>query len=310
MDNKFALGISLGVLPTEEIFFSLAAAGISCVEISVLGEGRERLLPESENIRAMARRYGICLWSMHLPFGREEMNFCAPDAEERERTLALQKENLRVAHALGIERVVVHGGIPLPQTERKKYFAIAKKNIALLQTEASRLGITVCVETLMPSCIGRNSREILEILDAHPDLRVCLDPNHLLGESHEELIRRIGNRIVTTHISDYDFLNERHWMPGEGKIDWPRLIAALRTVGCEGPLLYEVSPFKTPQSIDRRALSFADYKENHCFLLMEQTPKAIGIPNKEICENSTFAKFCLQTYGVTYDGNGKFKEDI
>ena len=81
MDNKFALGISLGVLPTEEIFSSLAAAGISCAEISVLGEGRERLLPESENIRAMARRYGICLWSMHLPFGREEMNFCAPDAE-------------------------------------------------------------------------------------------------------------------------------------------------------------------------------------------------------------------------------------
>ena len=295
------LGISLGRFPTDEIFASLAEAGIGCVEISILGEEIERLLPESENIRAMAKRHGICLWSMHLPFGRETMNLCAPDAAERERTLALQIKHLGIAHALGIERVVIHGGIPLPQTEREKYFELAKKNIAALQVEASRLGITVCVETLMPSCIGRNSSEILEILDMHPDLRVCLDPNHLLGEDHVGLIRRIGDRIVTTHISDYDFIDERHWLPGEGKIDWPKLIGALASVGYQGPILYEVNPWKTPPTIERRPLSLADYRENYEKLLKKEMPMAIGSPIESVCKEKSFASFYLQTYGLPYE---------
>ena len=191
--ERNALGLSCGRYPTEEIFAAYAAAGIEAMELSLMGEGEyTRLGKEAASIRSMAMRHGVVLWSMHLPFGRETMNFCAPDERVREATMREQIENLRIAHSLGIKNVVVHGGIPLPQTEREKYFAIAKENIALLQAEASRLGITVCVETLMPSCIGRNSDEILAILSAHPDLRVCLDPNHLLGETHTALIRALA----------------------------------------------------------------------------------------------------------------------
>ena len=299
--EKNALGIYMNVLPTEEIFAACARAKISCLEISILGDGIAALLPESENIRALAKKYGICLWSMHLPFGRETKNFCAPDEDERKRTLAMQIENLKIAHALGIERVVVHGGIPLPQTERKKYFAIARESIRILQEEASRLGIAVCVETLMPSCIGRNSSEILEILSAHPDLRVCLDANHLLGENHADLIRRLGNRIVTTHISDYDFIDERHWLPGEGKIDWPLIMKTLGEVGYEGPILYEVNPWKTPETIERRPLTFSDYRENYEALMRGEIPNPIGKPIKSICKEKNFASFYLQTYGLPYE---------
>ena len=299
--EKNALGIYMNVLPTEEIFAACTRAKISCLEISILGEEIASLLPESENIRALAKKYGICLWSMHLPFGRETKNFCAPDAGERERTLAMQIENLKIAHALGIERVVIHGGIPLPQTERKKYFAIAKENIRILQEEASPLGITVCVETLMPSCIGRNSRELLEILSAHPDLRVCLDTNHLLGENHADLIRRLGNRIVTTHISDYDFIDERHWLPGEGRIDWPLIMETLAKVGYEGPILYEVNPWKTPETIERRPLTLSDYRENYEALMREEIPKPIGTPIESVCKEKSFASFYLQTYGLPYE---------
>ena len=299
--KKNALGISMSVFPTEEIFAACAKAKISCLEISILGEELSRLLPESENIRAMAERYGICLWSMHLPFGREEKNLCAPDKAERERTLAMQIENLKTVHALGIRRAVIHGGIPLPQTEREKYFEIAKQNIAALQAEASRLGITICVETLMPSCIGRNSRELLEILSAHPDLRVCLDTNHLLGEDHADLIRRIGDRIVTTHISDYDFIDERHWLPGEGRIDWPLIMKTLDEVGYEGPILYEVSPWKTPATIERRPVELTDYRENYEALMRREFPKPIGKPIESICKEKNFASFYLQTYGLPYE---------
>ena len=300
-EMKNPLGVSIGVYPTETLFAEIAAAGITHIELSPRDEDYCRLYEESGNIRTMAKRHGLTLWSLHLPFGRESMNLCAPDESERKRTLAMQIENLHGAHALGIDKVILHGGIPLPQTERKKYFAIARENIGALQTEASRLGITVCVESLAPSCIGRNAEELLSILSEHPDLRVCLDTNHLYGHFQASLIRAIGKRIVSTHLSDCDFLDERHWLPGEGEIDWPAVMEALCEVGYEGPLLYEVSPFHTPATIERRALTFADYKKNYLSLINKKAPKAIGVPKKEICEEKNFDKFCLQTYNISYE---------
>ncbi len=300
-ESKNPLGVSIGVYPMEEIFAEIAAAGIKYIELSLHGEDYRRIFAECEGIRAMAERHGLLLWSVHLRFGRETINLCAPDGAERERTLERQIEDLRGASALGVKHVILHGGIPLPQTERKKYFAIAKENIARLQTEASRLGITVCVESLMPSCIGRNAEELLSILSAHPDLRVCLDTNHILGTDHVELIRALGKKIVTTHISDYDFSEERHWMPGEGRLDWPSLTAALDEVGYEGPILYEVNPFRTPKTIERRPLCFRDYRENYVSLLNKKTPTPIGKPIQKVCEEETFANFCLQTYNIEYE---------
>lgn len=39
-------------------------------------------------------------------------------------------------------------------------------------------------------------------------------------------------------------LKERHWLPGEGKINWKELIAALDSCGYSGVWMYEVNPEK------------------------------------------------------------------
>ena len=50
----------------------------------------------------------------------------------------------------------------------------------------------------------------------------------------------MGKKIVTVHISDYDFIDERHWIPGTGKIDWKELISLLKAIDYEGPFMNEV----------------------------------------------------------------------
>ena len=71
-----------------------------------------------------------------------------------------------------------------------------------------------------------------------------------------------GNKIVTTHVSDYDFVNERHWLPGEGKIDWQELLSTFKAVEYSGPWLYEMS-FACPKTIYReRDLTFEDFVRN------------------------------------------------
>jgi sugar phosphate isomerase/epimerase len=70
---------------------------------------------------------------------------------------------------------------------------------------------------------------------------VCFDTNHLLSEDLCEFIEKVGDKIVSTHISDYDFVNERHWLPGEGKIDWQKLINELKKVNYNEMWLYELN---------------------------------------------------------------------
>lgn len=266
MKYNFPLGISIGVYPTEALFQRIGAAGIRYIELAPHDDDYRKIFADAENIRDMARNAGVVIRSLHLPFG-DRLNFCTPDPSDREETMRVQSEMIRGTAALGAKYAIAHGGIPYPQTEREKYLPIAKDNIAALQSEASALGVHICVESLLPSCIGRNARELLYILSAHPDLRVCFDPNHLFGESHEALLYAVGKRVAAVHFSDYDGLDERHWMPGEGVIDWRGIVRVLSEIGYEGPLLYEVNPFRTPKTIARRTLTFLDYKENHEALL-------------------------------------------
>ena len=66
--SKWPLAVSLCARthPTESDFFELAQAGIKTVERGYAYP----LYPdiEWENIQLLSRRYGVSLWSRHLPF--------------------------------------------------------------------------------------------------------------------------------------------------------------------------------------------------------------------------------------------------
>ena len=302
MKYDFSLGISLGIYPTQEIFNACGAARIRYIELAPHDDDYHRIFLDAEKMKKMAEDAGVVIRSLHLPFGMEKNNFSAPDAEERKRTLALQLRMIEGAAALGCEIAVVHSGSPVVQAERAICREQAKEALFALQNAASRLGVTVCVENLLPSCLGRNSAEVLELLSAHPDLRACFDANHLFGESHETFLSAVGEKLVNTHFSDYDYLDERHWMPGEGKADWPLIMKTLSAAKYGGPILYEVNPFRTPKTIARRALKFEDYRENHAALCRGEAPAPIGTPIEAECNACVFAERYFKNFGVRYEG--------
>jgi len=82
----------------------------------------------------------------------------------------------------------------------------------------------------------------LRLTEGIEGLAVCFDTNHLLTDSAERFIAGIGSRIVTLHVSDYDRIDERHWLPGRGVNDWNAIIGGLERVGYSGPWMFEVSP--------------------------------------------------------------------
>ena len=82
---------------------------------------------------------------------------------------------------------------------------------------------------------------------------INFDVNHLLWESHADFIANAGSRIITTHISDYDFVDERHFVPGDGKIDWKDFYARMEAAGYQGPYLFELG-----ESISGRVMPVAE----------------------------------------------------
>ena len=78
-------------------------------------------------------------------------------------------------------------------------------------------------------------------------------------------------------MSDYDFKDERHWLPGEGKIDWQTLYQDLKAVGFDGTWLYELNLSST-KTIDReKDLTAFDVKNNADEIFEGKKPTPHGV---------------------------------
>jgi len=261
--------------PTENDFIELAGAGIKAIELSYAYP----LYPEVEwnNIQKYSKQNGIALRSLHLPFEHQKTNPAHLDPAVRAETLRYDGELAKKAADIGVKVLVVHpSGEPIGEDERAESMKRSKEWLSKLTDFADTLDMRVAVENLPRTCLGRNAADMIELLE-DPRLYACFDTNHLLMDSHAELIKAVSGRIVTLHVSDYDFINERHWLPGEGKINWPELIAALERADYNGPWLYEVSriPEKT---IVRRQLVWRDFADNHAALMTGKQPERFGFP--------------------------------
>ncbi len=257
----FSIGLSsCGKVLNGELLHQYQAAGIGNLEISLPPQETETL--DYPALRRLADSFGVKLWSLHLPFYPFASNDISQPALA-EATVAYHGAIIARAAQAGIDTFVIHpSGEPIAEADRPARMACAKESLAKLAEVAAKYGAVICVEDLPRTCLGRDSDDILELLSADDRLRVCLDTNHLLKEDLVDFIHRVGDKIVTTHISDYDFVDERHWLPGEGGLDWQKVAAALEEVGYSGPWLYELG-FKAPASMSRpRDLNCEDFVNN------------------------------------------------
>lgn len=273
----FAIGLSSCSKEIDEaLFAAYKQAGIPHMELSADAEELSEL--DLQAVRTWADRYGIDLWSMHLPFS--PFYFLDPsDVEKGDVTLAYFRQFIRKGTAIGIRRFVVHPSAePIEETDRHARMECAKRTLAVLADFAAQFNAVIAVENLPRTCLGRDSKDILELLSAHDALRVCYDTNHLLGEDAVHFIEAVGDKIITTHVSDYDFLNERHWLPGEGKVDWQEILQALQKAGYTGPWLYELG-FKAPKTVNReRDLTCEDFVRNANELFAGESPTVHSTP--------------------------------
>ena len=247
---------------TEENFQSLRAAGVDAIEITQKLDGHLAL--DCKEVAALAEKYGIKLWSYHLPFSPFRIiDISSADAEVRKYTLDTLTGLIQKAADAGLDKFVIHAsGEPIEDAKREERMKYSMESLDHLAELAAREGAVIAVEDLPRTCLGNTSEDILRLISANDKLRVCLDTNHLLKEDNVRFVEAVGERIITLHVSDYDFIDEKHWLPGEGLNDWNAIYAALQRVNYKGVWMYELGR-KAPASMPRsRDLTFEDFVRN------------------------------------------------
>lgn len=259
----YRIGLSsCGFDLTEENFRKLEKSGIEAIEISLPWAQHDAIC--YQDLAEFSQRYHIDLWSYHLPFSsRMKIDISSADPEVRAKVVALHTKLIQKAAEIGIQRFVIHpSGEPIADIERSDRMQYAMESLDTLAETAHQCQAVLAVEDLPRTCLGNTAEEMLKLLGANDKLRACFDSNHLLVDSNRNFIQKIADKIITVHISDYDFVDEKHWLPGEGMIDWQEVYSLLQKVGYQGVWMYEIG-LKAPDTLPRsRDLTFEDFLRN------------------------------------------------
>lgn len=236
---------------SAERFKELKQAGIDAVELGIPpvdAASAADVRARARKIREWADSAGVEIWSVHIPFGKD-LDISSTPEEQRESAVRRILEILDVYAPLRPKKLVIHGSAeitsPIPLEERQARIAACRKSLAELAPKASAMDAQVALESLPRSCLGNTSEEVLTLIRGIDAVGVCIDTNHALQEKTEDFIRRVGSRVVTIHASDYDGIDEKHWLPGKGINNWTAIVQALQDVGYTGPFLFECQG--TPQ---------------------------------------------------------------
>jgi len=221
----------------------IAEAGVERVEIPFT-EGSFAYHDKTalaEAARLLAAESVICR-SVHLGF-ETDYDISSLDDSIRRRTVDDMKYGLSVAPILGAGMAVVHGSSePITDDERPRRLSAAGESLKELCEVGGRHGVRIALELLPRTCLGNTSAEALEIVEGLGESRIgfCVDVNHVnLREEPADVVRALGKRILTFHISDNDGVDEKHWFPFEGVIDWQSFMDAVREIGYGGQFIFE-----------------------------------------------------------------------
>lgn len=242
MKNCFGLSTCFYKECTQENWRQAAEAGFTDAELIFSRVMPiEQIVTRADHLHDILTGCGLKVSSVHLPFN-DKWDISDLDRERRHKNVEQLKLLLNWTGEKQIGIGVIHASFePIPDAERPERLLRAAEAIDLLSGHGAGEGVRLAVENLPRSCLGNCADELLLLTDRGTRAGICLDVNHLLKESHREFIEKAGPYLMTTHLSDYDRIDERHWFVGDGCIDWQELRGMLEGAGYEGRYVFELA---------------------------------------------------------------------
>ncbi|MBT3268744.1 sugar phosphate isomerase/epimerase [Candidatus Poribacteria bacterium] len=286
----FRPGASVPLAPgpaEDEMLAAVTGSGIPYVEVTYRPPCDDP--GWQAKLRASLADGGVNINTVHAPFGAP-VDISSEDEAVRATGVAVVEASIRYAEGVGAAILVVHGSMePIAPADRDKREALARASLLGLCARAADAGVRIAVELLPRTCLGNTPEGLRRLLDGVPTEQAgfCLDTNHLTPpwmaavrpdtDRERELldalggdlvypsllpgvVRSLADRLITLHVSDYNGIDERHWLPFRGVVDWAAFANALADVEFRGAFVYETR--FTPDGLaDLLAEALANYDD-------------------------------------------------
>ena len=203
-------------------------------------------------IRREMAECGLAFVDAHAPFGAMlDMN--CPVPEFRPQMLLRQKLALAIAADFGVTTITIHPGGDrfFPDVPLAKLWDFTRAALDELIPEAEKRGIAIAIENSMTR--GAAATAVVMFKDEYPTdtLGLCYDSGHAnvldRGRDYpsgmaydfwhavgcepvwdDRIIEKMLPQMISCHLHDNDGSVDSHSMPGEGNVNWQKIIPLLK----------------------------------------------------------------------------------
>ena len=232
--------------PVLEELASAAEMGFDYLELSMdPPRAHHEVVRKERKALVQALERAKMKLTCHLPIF---VNPADPTPSLREASLNEMLESLAVAADLKPLKVVIH-----PSTFRgPSLWAIdqlsryARKSFEAIVQKADDLGLCLCLENLFPALNSlADPDDFIDVFNRFPTLKMTLDIGHAnirsgKGCKSVDFIERFSDRICHIHASDNFGKGDDHLPIGTGTVDYPRIVTALKGIGYQETVTFEV----------------------------------------------------------------------
>jgi sugar phosphate isomerase/epimerase len=138
----------------------------------------------------------------------------------------------------------IHRGLSLFMIDQARRYAL--RSLEEIVEKADQLGVCLCLENMFPYSNSLvNPEDFDEVFERFPQLRMTIDTGHAhigdkTGTKIGEFIERFPDRIHHLHVHDNLGKEDNHLPIGTGNIDFLNLVKALKTIGYDETITFEI----------------------------------------------------------------------
>lgn len=198
---------------------------------------------------------------IHGPFAGFELD--VKDREIRAVVQARLDAALEVCARLGARQMVIHSpydpwdahNLDNGPKDRAKSIGAILDTLAPALKRAEALGVEMVLENIKDTEPGLR-RAVVEAADT-PSLRLSVDTGHAEwahvsagAPPVDRFVSDAGDLLGHVHLQDADGWADRHWVLGEGTINFPSIFKALGNLHAKPHLIVEINDFsRVPESV-------------------------------------------------------------
>ncbi len=250
--GNWAIGLSTGCfyrIDINRVLEKIRDSGFSLLEISTHTDHFNYLDPHA--VEATAKhldRLGLQILSLHAPFA-PDIDISSPDRSRREHSQSVVFKVVEAGGALQAAYLVLHPGPELhydriPLEERLSRLQFTAESLSRIADHCHRHNLMLLLENMIPSLSIGNLSNLMWLWGAllEKDVGICLDTGHANLEGRlYSLVAKLAPFIKIVHANDNHGREDQHLAPGEGGLDWRRIVASLSRHCFQGTFILELA---------------------------------------------------------------------